>query len=271
MTGGLDINVLLLSCLGLAILSTLLDSTKFVVWISNKLSFGADDDDDDDDDDDGSALSSDRGRQRVLNPLTNRLIDVDGPTHRSLVKRGLLSPDIADPDNAYDPDPAAPAAGWSFQETAPGAGVSPSDGSIAVVRLTARLGGPAGRPITDTPPGGPPFVFEVGDPAVLRGLDAAVRRMREGGRAELVLPPPFGYTPARRLPPPLPAARAAAAAAAGEALHVDVLLEAVLALPPPLLATAGGGAVPPRALQAMLVRDPEGRYRLDTAGWPGLG
>jgi hypothetical protein len=262
--------------MGLAILSTLLDSTKFVVWISNKLAFGNDDDDDADDADEDSL--SNRARQRVLNPLTNRLIDVDGPTHRSLVKRGLLPPDpaYADYSDNYNSDAAAAAAaaaaGWSFREIAAGAGVAPSDGSVAVVRLTARIGGPDGPPVAETPPGGPPFAFEVGDPAVLRGLDAAVRRMREGGRAALLLPPPFGYTPARRLPAPLPARRAAAAAAAaaGDELYVDLALEAVLALPPTLLAAgAAGAALPPKALQAMLVRDPEGRYRLDTAGWAG--
>jgi hypothetical protein len=280
--GDINITLILISCMFLAVVSTVLDSTNLIVWISNKLAFGADDEEEEEDDEDQASRA--RAAERVRNPLTNRLITVDGPTHRDLVRRGLLSSDLpADADSgytaasdiaSYGPSNAGNT-GWSFSELAPGEGIIPSDGSVAVVRLAARAGGPNGPLVAAAgwEPGGGPFAFEVGDPAVLRGLDAAVRRMREGARAALTLPPPYGYTPARRLPPPLrrPADPAAAAAAAAGSvdMYVDVQLVAVLAMPPALLSFGGGGGgggggvVPAKVIQGLLARDPEGRYRLD--------
>ena len=269
-TGGISISFLLLSSMFLAVISTVFDSTRLVVWISNKLSASNVDEEE-------TPIPT---KPRVRNPLTDRLIDIDGPTHRKLVKRGILpsvSGDKVITNYGTDPTAGANTAGWSFRELTAGDGILPSDGSIAVVRLTARISSPAGPVVAlaGGPPGedegdddhdgpAPPFAFEVGDPAVLRGLDAAVRRMREGARAALTLPPPYGYTPARRLPPPL----RAAPAAAGETLYVDIRLDAVLALPPPLLSGGGGGGgggvVPAKVLQGLLIRDPDGRYRLDT-------
>ena len=38
-----------------------------------------------------------------------------------------------------------------------------------------------------------PFLFTVGDPAVLPGLSDAVRGMRPGGKRRALVPPPAGY------------------------------------------------------------------------------
>lgn len=108
----------------------------------------------------------------------------------------------------------------------------------------------------------------------MRGLDAAVRRMREGTRAELLLPPPWSYTQLRRQPEPtsesgiallsamLSGDGAAGSDGGGGAVWMDVQLEAVLALPPNSLA-APGHALSPRLLRGLLTLNPDCTWTLN--------
>lgn len=75
--------------------------------------------------------------------------------------------------------------------------VAPGSGNPAIlgdfVRLEYTLHLADGSRVDGTPPGGPPFEFQIGERQVISGLEEAVTGMRPGGRRRIVVPPSLGY------------------------------------------------------------------------------
>ena len=146
---------IMVSCMALATMSAWLDGTGIVVAISDML---IPDGVLEEGDGDKSAATAEQARTsstvtkaRVRNPLTQRMIDVEGPTYRRLQRRGLLDDSIATDSEG----------GWDFQELDAGTGIVPHEGSVALIRFEARLGGPRGPVVASSAPDDPPFTFEV--------------------------------------------------------------------------------------------------------------
>lgn len=72
----------------------------------------------------------------------------------------------------------------------PGNGTSPADGQYALINFKAML---LDSTVFDQSDAGDPFVFQVGNREVIKGLDKAVRLLKKGGKAVFYLPPNLGY------------------------------------------------------------------------------
>lgn len=91
--------------------------------------------------------------------------------------------------NALAVPPEKSPGGLAYRLSAPGEGAHPTDGDYVVIRYTAEL--PDGTVFDRTTT--EPFVFQVGNREVVKGLDEGVRLLRPGGKATLYIPASLGY------------------------------------------------------------------------------
>lgn len=92
--------------------------------------------------------------------------------------------------------------GLQYFDLAKGNGAEADSGTTVFVYYTSRLRGLNGIKIQSTydDPSSPPFIFTVGDPGVVPGLNEAIRGMKVGGKRRAVLPPQIAYSNADMKP-----------------------------------------------------------------------
>ena len=71
-----------------------------------------------------------------------------------------------------------------------GNGAPPTDGQYALINFKAML---LDSTVFDQSPPNEPFIFQLGNREVIKGLDKAVRLLKKGGSAVFFLPPSLGY------------------------------------------------------------------------------
>ncbi len=71
-----------------------------------------------------------------------------------------------------------------------GKGASPKQGEYVLLRFTAML---TDSTVFDRSEEAEPFIFQVGNREVVKGLDKAVQLMKKGGKATFFIPPSLGY------------------------------------------------------------------------------
>jgi peptidylprolyl isomerase len=81
--------------------------------------------------------------------------------------------------------------GLYYQDVIVGSGASADSGKTVSVYYRGALSN--GREFDSNRDGASPFVFRLGEGAVIRGWDEGLRGMRVGGRRRLVVPPALGY------------------------------------------------------------------------------
>lgn len=86
--------------------------------------------------------------------------------------------------------------GIQYFDLKTGSGSEVSVGSVVSVNYTTRLRGLNGIKVQSSfdDPSGSPFVFRVGDPEVVPGVNEAIIGMREGGFRRVVVPPNLAYS-----------------------------------------------------------------------------
>ncbi len=80
--------------------------------------------------------------------------------------------------------------GLHYLANSPGSGISPKDGDYVLIRYKAML---LDSTVFDESEAGNPFVFQVGNREVIKGLDQGVQLMKMGGKTTLFIPPVMGY------------------------------------------------------------------------------
>lgn len=73
-----------------------------------------------------------------------------------------------------------------------GPGTRPIDGAVVKLHYQVRL--PSGKIVDDTWARKEPFQFIMGQTELIPGMDAALRKIRMGSRAVVMIPPALGYT-----------------------------------------------------------------------------
>ncbi len=80
--------------------------------------------------------------------------------------------------------------GLHYLTRSPGAGVSSKDGDYVLIRYKAML---LDSTVFDESEPGNPFVFQVGNREVIKGLDHGVQLMKMGEKTTFFIPPSLGY------------------------------------------------------------------------------
>lgn len=80
--------------------------------------------------------------------------------------------------------------GLFFKPEKTGFGPSPTDGNFVLVRYKAML---LDSTVFDQSDENEPFIFQVGNREVIRGLDRGIRLLKKGAVATLFIPPSLGY------------------------------------------------------------------------------
>lgn len=80
--------------------------------------------------------------------------------------------------------------GLHYQITMPGKGVAPKDGEYVLIRFKAML---LDSTVFEQSKEEEPFIFQVGNREVIKGLDKAARLLKIGGKGTFYLPPNLGY------------------------------------------------------------------------------
>ena len=111
------------------------------------------------------------------------------------------------------------ASGLQYIEVEAGTGATPNPGDIVAVHYTGTL---EDGTEFDSSIGGEPIEFPLGVGYVIPGWDEGIGLMREGGKAQLIIPPELAYGPQDR--PGIPA---------NSTLHFDVELVSVTVPPTP--------------------------------------
>ncbi len=111
------------------------------------------------------------------------------------------------------------ASGLEYIEVEAGPGVQAQAGDLVSVHYTGTL---EDGTEFDSSAGGDPFSFVLGQGSVIQGWDEGIALMREGGTAQLIIPPELGYGAVDYGPIP-----------ANSTLYFDVELVAVEAVPTP--------------------------------------
>lgn len=93
--------------------------------------------------------------------------------------------------------------GLQYFDLKTGSGSEAKDGSTVSVNYTTRLRGLNGIKVQSTfdDKSAPPFVFRVGDPSVVPGVNEAIVGMRVGGFRRVVVPPNLAYQSPDMKPP----------------------------------------------------------------------
>lgn len=75
--------------------------------------------------------------------------------------------------------------------SAPGKGDHPASGDVVTVAYTLKL---KDKPaVIDTSVGSAPFAFKLGSKMVIPGFEEGIKQMKVGGKANVLIPPQFGY------------------------------------------------------------------------------
>ncbi|MEK7256760.1 MAG: FKBP-type peptidyl-prolyl cis-trans isomerase [Bacteroidota bacterium] len=80
--------------------------------------------------------------------------------------------------------------GLHYQIQLPGSGNFPKQGDYVLLTFKAML---LDSTVFDQSHEGEPFIFQVGNREVIKGLDKGIRLLKKGGKAKLFVPPSLGY------------------------------------------------------------------------------
>ncbi len=97
------------------------------------------------------------------------------------------------PTATADPAATGSNAELVYNKIEAGSGPSPEPGDLVAVHYTGTL--EDGTVFDSSRERGQPFYFTLGAGEVIEGWDRGIARMREGGRAELIIPPELAYGP----------------------------------------------------------------------------